>query len=250
LPSPQTHRKAGNGRHRVRLIQPNNRFRVLLCFLILMLLMAPFFEGERFAIGVIRVLLSAALVAAVYGVSARRRDLIIGGIIATPSVIGRWLPAYNSSLPVFVIVTISTVLFLGFVTVLIISEVARLKTVTFDTILGAACGYLLIGALWGFMYSIINVTEVPSFAFTNVMLLPPNPNLTQQSRLIPLFYFSFVTLTSTGFGDILPMAPLAKALAVFEAISGQFYVAILVARLVSLQIASGLSAGSDREPND
>jgi hypothetical protein len=72
------------------------------------------------------------------------------------------------------------------------------------------------------------------------------PDLIQQSRLPSLFYFSFITLTSTGFGDILPLAPVAKGFAVVEAMIGQFYVAILVARLVSLEL---LSSGNETDPN-
>jgi Ion channel len=242
LPEPNIHlRGRGSGRHRP-LIRPNNRFRVLLTFLILMLLVSPFFEEEQIAIGIIRILLSLALVAAVYAVSKRRRDLVIGGIIAAPSVIGRWLPEYNTSLLLFVAVTAATTLFLGFVTYMIIAEVARLRTVTFDTIFGAGCGYLLIGGIWAFIYSMINVVAHPGFVFNNVPSLPPASDLVEQSRLIPLFYFSFITLTSTGFGDILPLSPVAKGFAVSEAVIGQFYVAILVARLVSLQL---VSAGPD-----
>jgi voltage-gated potassium channel len=238
LPEPKNHlRGRGSGHHRP-LIRPNNRFRVLLTFLILMLLVSPFFEEEELAIGIIRILLSLALVAAVYAVSKRRRDLVIGGIIAAPSVIGRWLPDYNTSLPFFVAVTAATTLFLGFVTYMIVAEVARLRTVTFDTIFGAGCGYLLIGGIWAFIYSMINVVAHPGFVFNNVPSLPPASDLVEQSRLIPLFYFSFITLTSTGFGDILPLSPVAKGFTVSEAVIGQFYVAILVARLVSLQLVS------------
>jgi len=208
-----------------------------------MLLVSPLFEDERFAISIIRILLSLALVAAVYAISQKRRDLILGGIIAAPSVIGRWMPAYETSVLVFVGVTAATTLFLGFVAYMIISEVARLRTVTFDTIFGAGCGYLLIGGIWAFIYSMINVMAHPGFVFTNVPIVPATADLVQQSQLIPLFYFSFITLTSTGFGDILPLVPAAKAFAVAEAIIGQFYVAILVARLVSLQIVSSQSNG-------
>ncbi|HEX4210441.1 MAG TPA: potassium channel family protein [Candidatus Binataceae bacterium] len=233
------------GRHHPTLIRPNNRFRVLLAFLILTLLIAPLLEEREFAIGLIRVMLSLALVSAVYAISRKKRDLIIGGFFALPSVVGRWLPSYATSLPVFIAVSAATTLFLGFVAYLIISEVASLRTVTFDTIFGAGCGYLLIGAIWAFIYSMINVVAHPGFVFTDVANLPPAADLMQQSRLISLFYFSFITLTSTGFGDILPLTPVAKGFAVSEAIIGQFYVAILVARLVSLEI---LSSGRETGP--
>ena len=225
-------------RHHQTLIRANNRFRILLGFIVLMLVVTPLIEAERFALGAIRIIVSVTLIGAVYGVGRRRRDLVIGGILATPSLIGRWLPGFTSSVPVFVMVTTTTGLFLAFTAYVIIVEVARAETVTFDTIFGASCGYLLIGSVWAFAYSIINTIMHPGFIFTNVAALPPKPDLMQKSQLVSLFYFSFITLTSTGFGDILPLAPIAKALAVCEAVIGQFYVAILVARLVSLQILS------------
>lgn len=229
-------------RRRRTLIRPNNRFRVLLTFLALMLMVTPFFEERRFAINVIRLILSVALIAAVYGVSRKRRDLVIAGTLALPALVGRWLPAYATNLSIFATVTAGTALFLAFVAYMIINEVAHLQTVTFDTIFGAACGYILIGAVWAFTYSLINVLAHPGFVFTDVVNLPPLPDLVQQSRLTSLFYFSFITLTSTGFGDILPLVPVAKGFAVVEAMIGQFYVAILVARLVSLEL---LSSGNE-----
>jgi len=64
----------------------------------------------------------------------------------------------------------------------------------------------------------------------------PGSDFLTRSQLLSLIYFSFVTLTSTGFGDILPVAPVARTLAVLEAMTGQFYVAIFIARLVSLEL--------------
>jgi voltage-gated potassium channel len=246
MPEPKTPTKPKYRRRRRTLIRSNNRFRVLLTFLALMLMVTPFFEERRFAINIIRLILSLALIAAVYGVSRKRRDLIIAGTLALPALIGRWLPAYATSMPIFAAVSASTALFLAFVAYMIINEVAHLRTVTFDTIFGAACGYILIGAVWAFTYSLINVVAHPGFVFTDVVNLPPAPDLIQQSRLTSLFYFSFITLTSTGFGDILPLAPVAKGFAVVEAMIGQFYVAILVARLVSLEL---LSSGNEADPN-
>ncbi|MGA2409607.1 MAG: potassium channel family protein [Candidatus Binataceae bacterium] len=232
--------------HHPRLLKANNRFRILLTFLVLMLVVTPFFDTERYAMGAIRIVVSITLIGAVYGAGRRRRDLVIGGVLAAPSLVGRWLPAFADSVTVFVTVTSATALFLAFTAYVIIDEVARAETVTFDTIFGAGCGYLLIGSVWAFAYSIINIVNHPGFVFTNIVPLPPMPDMMQKSQLMPLVYFSFVTLTSTGFGDILPLAPTAKALAVCEAVIGQFYVAILVARLVSLEIISSHDRGSGR----
>ena len=112
-------------------------------------------------------------------------------------------------------VTAGTALFFGFVAYMIITEVARLRTVTFDTIFGAACGYLLLGAVLGLSLFDHQCGGPSGFHFHQCRrTCPPAPDLIQQSRLVNLFYFSFITLTSTGFGDILPLAPAAKGLAV------------------------------------
>ena len=169
--------RAKHRRRRRTLIRPNNRFRVLLTFLALMLMVTPFFEERRFAINVIRLILSLALIAAVYGVSRKRRDLVIAGTLALPALVGRWLPEYATSIAHFRYSNSSTALFLAFVAYMIINEVAHLRTVTFDTILGAACGYILIGAVWAFSYSLINVLAHPGFVFTDVVNLPPLPDL-------------------------------------------------------------------------
>lgn len=249
MAEPHPHRQAGFGgsrRHR-KLIQPNNRFRILLGFMLAMLILGPLFQAQPYGLGVIRVIESSALIGAIYAISRKRSDLIIAAIIATPTVIGRWLPWYATNLPVFVTVTAATAAFLAFVAYKIIAEVARLRTVTFDTIFGAACGYLLLGAIWAFLYAIVNVVSHPGFVFNNTANLPAGAELLQESRLINLFYFSFITLTSTGLGDILPVAPMAKGLTVCEVIIGQFYVATLVARLVSLQVISSGDRSSESE---
>jgi voltage-gated potassium channel len=230
-----------------KIIKANNRFRILLGSLVAMMLLAPLLQSEIYGLAAIRIIESSALMGAVYAISRKRRDLMIGAIIAAPVIIGRLFPSYSTSLPVFETVTAGTAVFLAFVAYKIIAEVAHLRTVTFDTIFGAACGYLLIGALWAFLYSMINVSAHPGFVFTNTPDLPPGADLVQRSRLISLFYFSFITLTSTGFGDILPIAPIAKGLAVIEVIIGQFYVAILVARLVSLEIISSSLPSGESE---
>ena len=250
MPEPRFGRSVAGGPHRRHhrpIIRANNRFRILLAFLLLTLLVTPLFESESYALEVVRVIFSFALMGSVYAIGRRRSDIVIGAIIASPSVIGRWLPGYATSIPVFAVVTGATAMFLAFVAYKIISEVARLRTVTFDTIFGAVCGYLLLGGLWAFLYSLVNILFHGAFIFTNVRALPPSADLMQRSRLVNLFYFSFITLTSTGFGDILPAVPAAKTLAVCEVIVGQFYVATLVARLVSLEIMSSSAGAGDPE---
>lgn len=95
--------------------------------------------------------------------------------------------------------------------------------VTADLVKGGICIYFLVAILWSLLYEAIAVFDPLAF-----LILPEHKDNN------PYVYFSFITLTSTGFGDILPINPVAKLLASFEAMFGQLYLAIVIARLVSL----------------
>jgi hypothetical protein len=85
--------------------------------------------------------------------------------------------------------------------------------------------YLLLGLVWGVIYATIEMHAPGSFAGT----------LRLDERLSDWVYYSFVTLTTVGYGDITPLSMAARAVAMLEALVGQLYPAIIIARLVSLQ---------------
>ena len=119
---------------------------------------------------------------------------------------------------------------------LILAQVFREGPVTVHRIEGAVAVYLLIGLLWGCAYRAVWLLVPDAFNITTGHLNDP----------MTLYYFSFVTLTTTGSGDILPIAPAARGLAAMEALIGQLYPAILIARLVSLQLhAAAQPPGTD-----
>lgn len=98
-----------------------------------------------------------------------------------------------------------------------------------NKILGAICLYFMIGVIWANIYCLLHINFAP--AFNNV------PITTQWFALFPEFiYFSFVTLTTLGFGDISPNIPLSRVFVYFEAVVGQLYLTILVASLVGARL--------------
>lgn len=103
--------------------------------------------------------------------------------------------------------------------------------VTWHRVQGAVALYLVLGLLFAHLYGLLNVL-VPE-AFANV---PPSLNADAVFYRGRLLYFSFVTLTTTGYGDILPLHPVARSLATLEAVIGQLFPATLLARLVSLEV--------------
>lgn len=95
-----------------------------------------------------------------------------------------------------------------------------------DRLFGSIVLYLLIGLVWGFIYAMVDAA-VPA-AFVGAAGIEGDPTV--------WIYFSLVTLTTLGYGDITPVARIARSLATFEALLGQLYPAIIIARLVSLQL--------------
>jgi hypothetical protein len=105
-----------------------------------------------------------------------------------------------------------------------VSRVLHHRQITIETILGALCAYVLIGLLFAFLYLAVEEFREPFFV---------QPGQHQQSEYL---YFSFVTLTTLGFGDLSPSVGLPQALTVIEALSGQIFLVTLVARLVTLWV--------------
>lgn len=124
-----------------------------------------------------------------------------------------------------------SMLLLAILTGLVLEHVFREGPITGDRIRGAVAAYLLLGLVWVFAYKLVDRAS-PGALSTG----PVAPDTYQSAQ--SLAYFSFVTLTTVGYGDIIPVHPAARMLAIAEALVGQLYPAILIGRLVSLQIAT------------
>ena len=109
---------------------------------------------------------------------------------------------------------IATFLFLGYAVVSILLYLVSQEEVTAQMIMAAASEYVLIGLMFTYIYLLIEVSIQALSALWDRKL----------DRM--MFYFSFVTLTTTGYGDILPVSHQARSFAVFEAVTGQLYIAI------------------------
>ncbi len=123
--------------------------------------------------------------------------------------------------------------FLLLLTFLILGQALREGLTTSHRIMGAVAAYLLVGMIWSEAYYLVALLVPEAFSIQGPLV--PGGRQSLQSQL---FYFSFVTLTTLGIGDIVPLHPIARMLVIVEGVAGQLFPAILIARLVSLQVQS------------
>lgn len=98
-----------------------------------------------------------------------------------------------------------------------------------NTLMGSICVYILVGISWSILYFFESIIHPGAFNGVNIT--------STRQEFTDLLYYSFVTLSTLGYGDITPMTPIARTLAYIEALFGQFYIAILVASFVGMHIS-------------
>ncbi len=204
----------------------------LLLALLGLLLFYPAVERGPRAQTILLLLNSAILVAGVYAVSAIKRHVITAVAIALPQIgltlLAR-LPGPDHA-ATWLLATSAIVLFIVFYLFTLVQVLAYVLSgtqITKDKIYGAVSVYLLIGLAWASAYTLLEVFEPGSFS--NNVAVSSGGSSTDPD----LIFFSFVTLTTLGYGDITPVTARARSLTLLEAVTGVLYLAILVARLVS-----------------
>ena len=174
----------------------------------------------------------------------RRRRNIVGWALAVPALIERLYVVLAPNPRLYVASSICWLLFFGFLTWSQLRMLLKHREVTSETIAMSISVYLLLGLTWGILYIAIFQLHPDAFSFSAV----PTPSLAlapDQQHIFPVFiYFSLTTLSTIGFGDILPLTLQARYAAVAEGITGQFYLAILVARLVGMHMSRATNASS------
>jgi hypothetical protein len=206
----------------------------LLIFLLLIFTGSPFIVPYYYGPLILNVIAAAVLLSATYAVSRRRSFLIFALSVSIVSIVLTFWLATAPSFWLVVVAHSTLVVLITFFAVAILSYVLGRGKVTWDKIYGAICAYLLCGSAWMFAYSVIEEVQPGSFSWLNSPL--PHDLV---DRVMHLRYFSFVTLATIGYGDIVPRLPAARTLALLEAILGQFYLVALVGRLVGLHIVHG-----------
>ena len=173
-------------------------------------------------------LFSMILLSAIYAVSEKKHQTIIALVIGIPMLALLWVDKFVVTDRLMIAAHILAVPFFGYTIVRLLGFIFRESQVTRNVLYAAIIVYLLMGLLWADLYQVLNFLQPGTFDITGIQT--DNPNLV-------LVYYSYVTLTTLGYGDISPLTDIGYSLAILEAIIGQLYLTVLVARLVALHIA-------------
>jgi len=222
------------------------RFAVLLGTLILMMLAMPLVVlcepgiHSWLARAVLTGTLVIVLLSAVFAVAETRRTMIIVLALAVPPILMRLINMSADEDHLRVGEHLWEVAFFVYAIAVLTRHLFRAKRVCFDTMCAAVCTYLLLGILWSMLYSTLDIMHPGSFAFLPAEVAEPDRLRFDDERTVYAMYYSFVTLTTLGYGDIVPSSPMARMLAVLEALTGQLFLAVLVARLVGMTISQAI----------
>jgi len=208
-----------------------HRYALLFYSLLLTVAIGPLLEAMNFGRNVMEAFLAVNLIAAVFPIvlNAERRTLYVLIILA---VLLRWASVHGPQAPMLSIFAAVT---WGVIALIAAYRAVRfsLSSVRIDAerVYAALSAYLLIGVCWGVAYAAMTRVLPGSLLSGGVV---PHAGIGMGDAI----YFSFVTLATLGYGDLVPATPAMRGLAVFEAVIGQLYLALLVARLVGLQTAA------------
>ena len=200
----------------------------LLVALGLLFIAFPFVEEVKGGDIIVSILLSLVLLCAVLAVAESKHVMMIAIVLAIRAIAGRWISHFRPDVVAPPVFLPAGLVLIAFVVANLLRFVLRAPSVNMDVLCASLSAYLMLGLLWTVAYWLVDqLTRGGAFAF--------NTNEGRQSiRGFNAFYFSFVTLSTVGYGDITPVSKVARMLAAMEAMTGLLYVAVLIARLVSL----------------
>jgi hypothetical protein len=201
---------------------------IFLCALVLFIVVMPFAQYLADPGLVEGPLLAITLICGMLAVGGRRKSLLLAACLALPAVAARWLWHYwPDSFLHGLFLTLGVLLFLQ-VTVQLLWFIVNARDVDSEVLAAGVATYLVLGLMWAMLYLLVGYLE------PNAFTLPSSAAAGKQLDSFNALYFSFVTLTTMGYGDISPAAPVTRMLAVLEAVTGVLYLSVLIARLVTL----------------
>jgi len=182
---------------------------------------------------IVGIFFTLLLVSGLSEVSSRMLPRIGVGLLVATAIFLHWLEDVSPSRAVSCWLAFLSLLYFLLLTWVVLRRVFRDGPVTSSRVLGAVSAYILLAITWSSLYQLIELLHPGSFHLPETAF-----SQAERSLKINMTYFSFITLTTLGYGDITPLHPAARLFVIMEALLGQLYPATLLARLVSQEISS------------
>jgi hypothetical protein len=212
-----------------RLRQSKQRFLILLFLILGLMVIVPILQRFVAVRIFIDIFLTAIFISMVYTFSYNKVHVIAGVFLAVVMLASLWLQYLDPNKWILPMGMLAGVIFIAMVIGGIIGLIIKSEEVCRETIYAAILIYLLAALMWAFMYTFLELIDPASF----------NIELSRSGAYLPVFqYYSFVTITTLGYGDIIPITDVAKAFSVLEAVIGQLYLVVAVAWLVGMHVSS------------
>src|SRR6185295_4215206 len=200
----------------------------LLIALVLLFVSFPFVEEVKGGDVIVSVLLSLVLLSAVLAVADRKGVFFIALVLAIPAIVGRWISHFRPDLVPPSVFLVAGLALIAFVVANLLRFVLRAPSVNTEVLCASISAYLMLGLLWTVAYWLVAQVTPNAFSFNTA------GGTKETMAGFNASYFSFITLSTVGYGDITPVSKIARWLAAMEAMTGLLYVTVLIARLVSL----------------
>lgn len=213
---------------------PSYRYSTLFVSLLFFFVIMPFFDQGDYVQITTEIALIGILVLFVYLVSHKRRIFLIAISLAIPAILGTLGDIVFRKPVLETVGLIFTCIFMGYVLWVFFLNLFQSQKVDTNMIYGAVCIYLLMAIEWGLIYALLEASVPGSFNFGETSSMVP---VTDDFMIRNMVYYSFISLTTTGYGDIVPLTQAARYFSMLESFLGQIYLTVLVARLVGMHIA-------------
>jgi hypothetical protein len=200
-------------------------FVLLLASMMSLLAISPYWHGDLKRI-VLGLFMTVSIAAFLLLLAKKKWELLLGIILAIPVTYYNWSGAYQIDNPPHMLTIYLNILFYSFVVIELLRFIISKNVVDFNSIAAAISIYFILGLIWTFIYITVEIHAPGSIL--------PGFEGSYYGKFSELMYFSYVTLTTLGYGDISPSDAIGRNWAILQAIIGQFYMAILVARLVAI----------------
>jgi len=204
------------------------RFLILLILFFVMLAVGPFIRDYGKLRYIFDLVVSGIFLSAMYAVVEKTRHLIIAACLAVPMLVSVWLKYFMDVRALSIIGEICGILFFAYSIYNIVKYLFKQKEVTKETICAAVVIYMLMAFMWARAYRLLDLFHPESFSM-------PEGNVFSDTTVY--LYYSFVTITTLGYGDISPLTDKASGLSIIEAVSGQIFLVVLVSWLVGMHVS-------------